>query len=217
MGQPPVRQRLKPRFNVGGICGTAEAVPFHETLLLIGKSAKGKGRRDFSQRPLFMPATTYSGTHVARAPTPARRHPSNRGYDGCTGLDVQSSQTGHSNLSYTPGGWRARERAPHSTYHIPHTTYHQTRCLPPRFPALRWRNSGIGGDCASAESGLRFVYHVLHRTEGVVCRSSRPSDGTWLTRGRSGGVVGCCGRGRPRHTRCGKRSRLIMCSGRMKV
>src|SRR5215831_20012744 len=24
---------------------------------------KGKGRRDFSQRPLFMPATTYSPTH----------------------------------------------------------------------------------------------------------------------------------------------------------
>ena len=26
-------------------------------------SQKGKGRRDFSQRPLFMPATTYSPTH----------------------------------------------------------------------------------------------------------------------------------------------------------
>src|SRR5438270_8995376 len=34
---------------------------------------KGKGRRDFSQRPLFMPATTYSPTHLARAVQSALR------------------------------------------------------------------------------------------------------------------------------------------------
>src|SRR5581483_9974412 len=37
------------------------------------KRAKGKGRSCFHDRPLFMPATTYSPTHLARAVQSALR------------------------------------------------------------------------------------------------------------------------------------------------
>jgi hypothetical protein len=37
------------------------------------RSGKGKGQSDFSDWPLFMPATTYAPTHLARAVPSALR------------------------------------------------------------------------------------------------------------------------------------------------
>ncbi len=55
-------------FPLQGACGTGKKVKVRvkgggQECPLYTFSAKGKGRRDFSQRPLLMPATTYSPTH----------------------------------------------------------------------------------------------------------------------------------------------------------
>ncbi len=60
---------------------------------------KGKGRRDFSRRPLFMPATTYAPTHLARAVPSAQRGLTSVFGMGTGGSPAVRSPTKRSSLS----------------------------------------------------------------------------------------------------------------------